>query len=83
MDELKPCPFCASANVEANQYTVTQGLPERKVWEVECCNCGACGPNELGKSSAIEMWNMRREQPFTSPEPQDSQAALPSAPACG
>ena len=58
------CPFCASEDVRAIFYTVSQGTQSHKEWQVACQNCGACGPNDLGKSGAIEMWNMRREFPI-------------------
>jgi hypothetical protein len=50
----KSCPFCASREIVCEQTDVGEG------WIVWCRNCGAFGPNDLGWSGAIEMWNMRR-----------------------
>ena len=63
MGDLKQCPFCASANVELQHWTVRDN-GGRYHWEyaIVCGNCGAFGPSDLGESGAIEMWNMRREK---------------------
>jgi len=52
--EDKPCPFCASKDIVCEQTDVGEG------WLVWCRNCGCFGPNDLGWSGAIEMWNLRR-----------------------
>ena len=50
----KPCPFCASRDIVCEQTEIGEG------WIVWCRNCGCFGPNDLGWSGAIEMWNLRR-----------------------
>ena len=52
--EDKPCPFCASRDIVCEQTEIGEG------WIVWCRNCGCFGPNDLGWSGAIEMWNLRR-----------------------
>ena len=53
----KPCPFCACPNVRIESWE--RGHTE---YAVMCLNCGAFGPNDLGKSGAVEAWDMRREE---------------------
>lgn len=53
-DQDKSCPFCASRNLFCEQTEIGEG------WIVWCGNCGCFGPNDLGWSGAIEMWNLRR-----------------------
>ena len=61
-NELKPCPFCAHSSPELSTWIVFAGMPsEHKEFALVCRNCGASGPNDLGESGAIEMWNLRRE----------------------
>ena len=57
--DTKPCPFCASPKNRIDYDSVVSGKPPMYVWVI-CENCGACGPSDLGKSGAIEMWNLRR-----------------------
>ena len=47
-DQLKPCPFCGSKDLDVTQW-------------VECNGCGAFGPtpDEYGDLSA---WNERKER---------------------
>lgn len=61
---MKPCPFCASTDTEIDKRAVTRFLGNFDHYEyfVTCLNCGATGPNDLGESGAIEMWDMRRLQ---------------------
>ena len=56
--ELKQCPFCASDMVEVERFS-TQTADSRVEFAVCCRGCGASGPNDLGRSGAIEMWNLR------------------------
>lgn len=59
--ELLPCPFCACAGIKITRYIVGQGATQHDEYQAMCSNCGACGPNDLGKSGASEMWNMRHQ----------------------
>jgi len=63
MEIEEKCPFCASDLTRIESWVIGKGLPsEHKEHAVMCLHCGAMGPNDLGKSGAIEMWNMRRKQ---------------------
>ena len=57
MQQLKPCPFCESKEVE---------LCHTKPYWVQCLNpdCGMEGPWDLGKSGAVEKWNTRPMEIF-------------------
>lgn len=66
-DERKPCPFCGSDSNHVSKRTVVSVNFEHAEHAVTCNNCGACGPNEMSKERAVEMWNLRR--------PADQQAA--------
>lgn len=59
--EPKKCPFCAypKTRIECNVVGHTTMHYE---YVVICENCGATGPSDLGKSGAIESWNMRRRK---------------------
>ena len=58
-----PCPFCACPKVKVESYSVFPGTPGGHVeYVVECRNCGAIGPSDLGISGAEEMWNLRRTE---------------------
>lgn len=66
---LKPCPFCASENIRMEVFPVLSTNSLHDEYSCMCENCGATGPNDLGKSGAIEMWNLRRtEMPSQSKE---------------
>lgn len=59
MNELKPCPFCASTRLGFNRELI--GMEQ-----VECDNCGAHGPYsetetyEENIKQASDRWNERR-----------------------
>lgn len=61
--KLKPCPFCASDNVEPVAFDIEdrEGIPSR----VECYACGAKGPwvyedrDAEPWSRCIPLWNKR------------------------
>lgn len=58
--DCKPCPFCGVLNPSIEQAAVGT-LDRHFEYFVVCENCGATGPSDLGKSGAVEMWNLRRE----------------------
>ena len=59
-EELKPCPFCGSTNVEA---VLDDSAPDdRKTdwWMISCLNCSAEFRNlYCDKKNVIKSWNMR------------------------
>lgn len=58
MNELKPCPFCGSKDVEVTAF-LPFGYPGiSKV--VTCDNCGCQGPLSSTETEAIEKWNDRK-----------------------
>lgn len=66
-EELKPCPFCGSAectqmpDIEEN----ISWLTGQKIYNVKCTNCGAKGSDQwLERSKAIEEWNTRAEPDY-------------------
>ena len=54
----KPCPFCASTDNRIEEVPASGHME----YAVMCENCGAFGPNDLGQSGAVEMWDMRRDR---------------------
>lgn len=54
----KKCPFCAYTGNRIEAWEVRGHIE----YAVMCLNCGALGPNDLGKSGAVEMWDIRREE---------------------
>ena len=70
--DTKPCPFCASPQNRID-YDISREPTNSKqptYVYIVCENCGAIGPSDLGRSGAIEMWNLRREkfpEPYTNP----------------
>lgn len=53
-EELKPCPFCGSTPVMANNMDSMKSLS----YYVKCA-CGARFASALSESVAAEMWNRR------------------------
>ena len=53
-NELKPCPFCSSKNIDISTYSTN-------VVFVQCDNCGATFPHFDSEKEAIEAWNRRVE----------------------
>lgn len=47
MEEIKPCPWCKSENVEWVG------------WAVECEGCMATGPYSRDQKEGIKLWNTR------------------------
>jgi galactose-1-phosphate uridylyltransferase len=67
VDEMKPCPFCASNKLSTERWVVgSETRAPHTEYAVVCQNCGAMGPNDLGWSGAEESWNMRRTE-FPAP----------------
>jgi len=62
--DREQCPFCAYPESRIESYGVgAAGFPGyHKEYAVMCENCGAFGPNDLGESGAIKMWNLRRKE---------------------
>jgi Lar family restriction alleviation protein len=59
-DELKPCPFCGSADVAVETiHRRTDGVEE---YAGSCVNCGARGQLQYLPENAAAAWN-HREQP--------------------
>lgn len=56
----KPCPFCAGAELE-----MTRG--DKKNWWIQCNDCGAIGPWDIGKSGAMDAWNRAERFPKQRP----------------
>lgn len=54
MTELKPCPFCGSAEGRLNPVENHEGT-----WWVDCENCFCEGPWSKTKEYAIAAWNTR------------------------
>lgn len=57
--KIKACPFCDHAGTVVRSFD-TDANDHHREYVVMCANCGAEGPSDLGKSGAIEMWNLRR-----------------------
>ena len=66
-EDLKPCPFCAYTKTRIESWVVAS-YSSYTEYAVMCENCGAFGPNDLGKSGAAVMWNMRRDVCPPTPE---------------
>ncbi len=60
--ELSQCPFCANAGQNGALTIESCASGNHREYWIQCGNCGACGPTDLGKSGAAAMWNMRREE---------------------
>lgn len=54
--ELKPCPFCGAKPDDQDV-----GL-----FVVECPNCGIVGPAAENRDAAIQAWNRRAYQDYSS-----------------
>lgn len=62
LQNAKPCPFCAYTKVGFNTWPIEfRSKLHHTEYTVWCKNCGAEGPNDLGMSGAVEMWNLRRK----------------------
>lgn len=56
--QLLPCPFCGSSDVEAH------GFHRKKTWVVVCLECHSFGPDNgpndvITEAEAVAMWNTR------------------------
>jgi len=56
IEKLKPCPFCGSNNIQANE---TDDLFD---WVISCENCGSGFIYIKTKEEAIKAWNTRSAQ---------------------
>ena len=77
-DELKPCPFCGSADI-ANVSAGFAGPSDRwhagdEIFAVNCKNCGASVPNRYRNALVVEAWNQRATPP-AAPAPAPSAQA--------
>ena len=63
INQLKPCPFCGSDDVEV--YDRDCRLTE-KAWgfRAHCVGCGIDGPEHNSEAEAIDLWNTRTEAPL-------------------
>ena len=62
MDELKPCPFCGSSNIDGIVETNSIRAMTAKIW---CDDCGA----EIvrwSKKAVVDAWNRRSKDGDTS-----------------
>lgn len=70
-DELKPCPFCGSTDIEENATAVISGrTTESQSGWVECRTCTAEGPTEEvseGFQPARDAWNRRAPAQWSKP----------------
>jgi Lar family restriction alleviation protein len=57
MSELKPCPFCGSADIDCADAGY-----KTDVWFVQCNNCYATFPHFDSKEEAATAWNTRTPQ---------------------
>lgn len=62
-DELKPCPFCGSADI-ANVSAGHAGPTDiwhagDEIFAVNCRECGASVPNRYSNDLVVEAWNRR------------------------
>lgn len=51
MNELKPCPFCGSKDIEIFKYIIN--------YFAQCNNCGMTSGKSTTKKSLILYWNTR------------------------
>lgn len=64
-EELMPCPFCLNTEHEMiweKCERVSEDDTDR-LWWIECCYCGACGPRSNTEPEAIDRWNTRAQTP--------------------
>lgn len=59
--ELKPCPFCGSANISSGEIMGRQG--ERDFVQTACLKCGASSGEASSKAEADKHWNTRAPVP--------------------
>jgi len=67
-NELKPCPFCGSANLKVSQIPLLRAIEHRKYMEgdlsgpdlfsVDCLDCYARGPSRpFREEDAVQAWD--------------------------
>lgn len=59
MTELKPCPFCGSADIRIDRSLLLRDPPIR-LYGITCRQCDATvGHNFISEEAAIKAWNRR------------------------
>ena len=56
--ELKPCPFCASKDIQIDAHRMPNS-PTGVVYSMGCYYCGATFPNRYSRQSLVDSWNTR------------------------
>ncbi len=69
--ELKPCPFCGTANV------METPLDTSPIKKAICRTCGARGPNATTCAGSDAAWNTR-SSPWQGINPEGGQCAAPA-----
>ena len=63
IEELEPCPFCATKSPNepgaGGLKVILDLIDGMEVWQVQCWNCGATGPEEQTRACARTGWNHR------------------------
>jgi Lar family restriction alleviation protein len=57
-ESLRPCPFCGSAEYEADR-TCLRTIPDSQQYYSVVCWCGTSGPIRESEKEAIRAWNTR------------------------
>lgn len=67
MNDRKPCPFCGSRRLDYEPLAVHNATRETVMAYVNCLDCGADGPDGIGRLSeeteaaAWDLWNRRAD----------------------
>ena len=57
-ENIKPCPFCGSLNVDVFS-AFGEPSTDKNFMDVECIDCGAQGGLGEGEEKAVAAWNKR------------------------
>jgi Lar family restriction alleviation protein len=71
--EIRPCPFCGSADTGLTRNEVARGR-----YYVECGECQAQGPHVNDLDKAVDAWNVVYEESLLSAWEGDEEDASPS-----